>query len=343
MPTEEPKPYVEPQWIARMLHDLERKIEILKDRAMKHTVIVEVLETLAEDELVDLLSMLCERATGGSSRARALHQELALEPSALSMLPYPHIKKSYSLAAQRGNEAVMGLFMGDPLRGSPTVEESFTGNDYLDSSLGQRKSAARSSDRFVLDRLLHDRNIQVITLLLENPRIVERDVVRIAALRPTRPEILQHIATHRRWASRYHVRKALVVNPYTPHQVARRLLSTLLVQDIKDMYSLGALPAGIRSEVRRILEERARLQVTATGATDLKKVLRTEKPEESLAELAQACLSFFDFDDETATAFDTTTVGEDPIEEDEMALLIAQAEQDLLCSVLVEVSDDEPN
>ena len=189
--------------------------------------------------------------------------------------------------------------------------------------------------------MIHDRNIQVISLLLGNPKIVERDVVRIAALRPTRPEILQYIAKHRRWASRYRVRKALVANPYTPHQVARRLLSTLMLQDLKDMYTMGALPLGIREESRRIIEERARIQQTATGSTNLNALLKKKSDVREVAELAASCLQHFDFDDSDAQAMDTTTVGEEEIEEDELYALIAQAERDLKGSVLEKVEDEE--
>ena len=63
--------------------------------------------------------------------------------------------------------------------------------------------------------------------------LVERDVVSVAARRPTRSEILEIISRHRKWASRYRVRKALACNPYTPHQISRRLLSTLMYQDVR--------------------------------------------------------------------------------------------------------------
>ena len=57
-------------------------------------------------------------------------------------------------------------------------------------TLGERKSLARRPDRAMLDRLLHDPHPDVIRRLLRNPRLTEDDVVRLAARRPGRPEVL---------------------------------------------------------------------------------------------------------------------------------------------------------
>gem|GEM_PF-1283169 len=334
-----PITFTDPKWVQELLLSIIRRISALQDRAMKHTVLVEMLEVLSPDELVDFLVLLCEEAAQGKDGARTVHQELALEPSALSLMPYKHIQKCYAIASTRDEQNVMGMFMGEPLRGSPTVDESFTGNDHLDISLGQRRAAARSTDRFILDRLLHDRNPLVISLLLENPKIVERDVVKIAALRPTQAEILVQISKHRRWASRYHVRKALTCNPYTPHQIARRLMATLMMQDIRMLYTMGVLPTSIRAEAERLMAERKRVRDTATGIVHS---IEMAEPQENanIADIAQEWLSQIDIEEEEAYAMDTTLVGEEE-DDDDWEALFAQAELDLATAVLVEVGEEE--
>ena len=333
--------FTDPQWVSGLLASVEKRVASLQDRAMKHTVLVEMLEVLNPEELVDFLSLLCEQAAAGRQITRELHQELALEPSALALLPYEHIQKSYAIAASREEENVMGMFMGEPLRGSPTVDECFTGNDHVELSLGQRRAAARSSDRFVLDRLLHDRNILVIDLLLENPKIVERDVVKIAALRPTQPEILQMISKHRKWASRYHVRKALCCNPYTPHQIARRLISTLMMQDIRLLYNMGALPPHLRAEAQRVLADRDQVHRSAQGlVTDA--FCEEEEEGDDISAIAQDLIDMLDIEEEEAHPMDTTQVGNEE-DDDDWEALFAQAESDLLNAVLVEVGEEEPS
>ena len=71
--------------------------------------------------------------------------------------------------------------------------------------------------------------------------------VKIAAARPTRADVLGLVASHRKWASRYRVRKALACNPYTPASVARRLLPTLMRQDLRELQNSKVLSAELRS------------------------------------------------------------------------------------------------
>lgn len=100
-----------------------------------------------------------------------------------------------------------------------------------------------------LDRLLHDRDPRVIGALLNHPRLVEADVVRVAAMRPTNTAILEKIATHPRWGQQYRVRKALAFNPNTPPALARQVLPTLLAQDLKELAGSIPLPRELQEEM----------------------------------------------------------------------------------------------
>jgi len=63
--------------------------------------------------------------------------------------------------------------------------------------------------------------------LLAEPALAVRDVVAMAARRPTTTELLVEIAACPRWVRRAEVREALVLNPFTPPSIAVRLLPTL--------------------------------------------------------------------------------------------------------------------
>jgi hypothetical protein len=119
--------------------------------------------------------------------------------------------------------------------------------------VGERCAAARRSNRNKLDRLLHDRDHRVIRILLNNPLLVERDVVKIVAMRPTRPEVLEVVAKHSKWSSRYKVRKALACNPHTPLPIAQRLIPTLMRQDLRHVLGAATVPKAIRDQVRALL------------------------------------------------------------------------------------------
>ncbi len=238
------------QPITEELLRLERLLPCLSERSMRRAVVVERVQPLSAPELVMFITALLRRVATGFSGARAILQELAAEPHVFRQMPYERIQEAYALAAEQGPPEVAQFFLGAEACSNPTMDEAFVGNEHLDMPLGTRRSAARTTDRNTLDRLLHDRDHRVIAILLENPRLVERDVIKIVAMRPTRPEILEVIARHRRWSSRYAVRKALACNPYTPAPITRRLLPVLLRQDVRFALEAGVLPRELRAQAR---------------------------------------------------------------------------------------------
>lgn len=251
--------WLRPDWQAALVESvaqLERRLDHVRDRGFRRTVVCDAVRDLDPQPLVAMLVLLHDRARQGQHRARAVLAELALEPVVFDEMPYTRVAAAYALANAHGHTHVARMFVSSVERHNPTVDEAFTENEYMEAPVGVRKAAARQRDRFVLDRLIHDRNWRVIEALLDNPRIVERDVLRIAAMRPTRADILETVARHGRWSSRYRVRKALCFNPYTPAPIARRLVPTLMRPDLQDLIDLGRLPADLRDHARALLDER---------------------------------------------------------------------------------------
>jgi hypothetical protein len=234
------------EWATQKVIGVEQRVCALTESAMQQAMLNSFVETLSPKELVTVLYVLQDRANNGLRAARLALQAMALDPGVLVLLPYDVLKQSYQLAHDWGWPQVAGLFLSEPLRGPPNIDEAFTGNEHYDLPLGVRRQAARSSDRLVLDRLLHDRNHRVIALLLNNPNVVERDVIAVAARRPTRPEVLETVARNRKWSARYRVRKSLVFNPYTPNTISRQLISTLMSNDLRALVNAGAIPQKLR-------------------------------------------------------------------------------------------------
>jgi hypothetical protein len=221
---------------------------------MRRTVVLEALSSLDEVELVALLHVILRRVEAGRGPTREVLQEMALEPVIFTEMPYERLKDAYSVASAEGLSRVAGFFLGDPRRLSTTIEEARSDNQHLELPLGLRRAAARQKDRNVLDRLLHDRDPRVIRLLLNNPRIIERDVIKVAAMKPTSSEVLEVVAGHRRWSSRYRVRKTLACNPYTPAPIARRLISMLLRQDLYVVAGTRGLDPSLKTLARELLD-----------------------------------------------------------------------------------------
>ena len=282
--------WVRPDWreaLLDSLHRLERMLDGVQERAFRRTVVRDALHDLSAEALVATLVLLVDRSRQGQGRARAVLQELALEPTVYEEMPYARVRAAYALAQAHGCDDVARMFISALDDRNPTADEAFTGNDHLDSPAGVRRSAARGKDRFLLDRLVHDRDHRVIATLLDNPRITEQDVVKIAAMRPTRPEVLTTVARHRRWSSRYVVRKAICLNPSTPAPIARRLVPTLMRQDLESLMETGGVTEDLRAHARSLLSEREE-SAGRTGPYQATVDLSLEDDPDELAELLDA-------------------------------------------------------
>ena len=227
------------------------------DRSLVPQVVKTFVQECDDATLLATLNMLSVRARTGDRLFRYGAQELATHSDFLrESLDYDRLMDLYAAASAAGLSEVTPLFYSrkhDP-RGM-TVDEAAPENVALELPLGTRKAMARKRDRDTIDRVMRDKNAEVIAILLDNPRLTERDVVHIAAMRPTRGEVLEKVAHHRKWATRYPVRKALSANPYTPHPIAARLMGTLMVQDLRFIAGTSVLPDHVRDVARRILDE----------------------------------------------------------------------------------------
>lgn len=106
--------------------------------------------------------------------------------------------------------------------------------DLSDMTLGERKWHARKADPNLIEKLLVDPDPAVIHNLLNHPRLVEREVVRICAKRPNHPRVLWEVFLSARWFSRYNVKKAIVSNPAAPPRLVMLIIPTLSLQDLKN-------------------------------------------------------------------------------------------------------------
>lgn len=114
-------------------------------------------------------------------------------------------------------------------------------------TLGERKSLARRASRDMIERLLADPHPDVIRRLLLAPKIVEDDVVRLAARRPGVPEVLAEIGRATKWIHRSRVRMAVLLNPDTPAALAAALSSVLVRQELLLVIESPNVPNAIRA------------------------------------------------------------------------------------------------
>jgi len=127
-------------------------------------------------------------------------------------------------------------------------------------TVGERRSLARAPTRRAFDKLLADPHPLVIRQLLENPRLTEDDVVRIAARRPVRPEAVTAIARTQRWLKQPRVRLAILLNPGSPPSVAMPLLAACTRTELLEVVHGGDTSKALRATARELLARRPPLE-----------------------------------------------------------------------------------
>jgi hypothetical protein len=123
-------------------------------------------------------------------------------------------------------------------------------------TLGERKALARRPDRDTMQRLMLDPHPDVIRALLTSPRITEADVVRLAAKRPSRGDVLTEIARSIRWSHRVRVRLTLALNPDTPLEISLAFVGLLLRQELELVASATHVAPAVRAACLAHLERR---------------------------------------------------------------------------------------
>jgi len=236
----------------------------IRDRNIRAHLLAERLAHLDTHFGFAVLCALLDLAIERDPRGRELLLDLTSARPLAETVGYHPTRRIYTLARERGREDVSRLFLSPEVLKPRPISKQFLSiqNQHLqDTSVGWRKRLARGTDRLRLDRLIFDRNPDVIRILLNNPRIIERDVVRIAAMRPANPDNLVAVFQSRKWIARYRVKVALACNPWSPTDIAMACLPHLMTQDL----SYAASSEKLTGEIREVAAE---LLSRANGRAD---------------------------------------------------------------------------
>lgn len=125
-------------------------------------------------------------------------------------------------------------------------------------ALGERIALARRAHRALFRSLTATTDPQVLIALLNNPRLVENDILIIVNTSDAPAEFLREIARHPRWGQYRDVRRALAGSPHTPLPVALSILVQLSSGELRKMAERRDLSGDIRDAARSLLEREAR-------------------------------------------------------------------------------------
>ncbi len=215
------------------------------------------LAGLEYDAAVDTINAIREEALTGDEDCLLLYSALTVTGILAEVFGDAKISKLVEVAQSRGDYDTVAILVDLPQEGRDEVPfQPFLDSALKETSLGMRKALARKPDFKLISRIAHDQDYRVIEILLNNPRLTERDVIRIGATRPTSPKVLEKIFNHSRWISRYSVKKVIVLNPHTPLSMSLKLLTFMTLQDLNHLVSRPDLNPTLVQEARRLVEKK---------------------------------------------------------------------------------------
>jgi len=246
------------------ISELDRKLAAVLDAGMRTHLVREALEGRQVLDAYELIRAVINRRppTRGSSfdvlRDVLLGLLLDPESTGTESLCYEFRRELYVAASSAQDAALMRL-----LRSASTAEGLEAAalelpRDLADIPLGRRRSLARGDDAKLLELLALDSDVTVIENLLQNSRLREADVLRIAARRPVAATTLAAIHRSARWSTRPSIRVALARNPYCPVDIAVKLVGSIPLADLREMRADPDLHPDTLLQVSAELERRTR-------------------------------------------------------------------------------------
>lgn len=120
-----------------------------------------------------------------------------------------------------------------------------------------RIKLAMKGDREARAILVRDGNRVVASAVVQNPRITDKEIESIAAMRTVSEDVLRLIALNRAWARNYPIIHNLARNPRTPLASAVGILQRLQKRDLQALSINRNVPEAVRRQALRLVQVRA--------------------------------------------------------------------------------------
>jgi len=128
---------------------------------------------------------------------------------------------------------------------------------FITMALGEKVALARRAHRAIFGALITTGEGSVLSALLNNPRLVENDILIMLNTSEPPPEFFAALARHHKWGQYFQVRRALVECPNTPYPLALSILVQLPLAELKRALGRPDLPENIRNAAGSLLEREA--------------------------------------------------------------------------------------
>ena len=170
-----------------------------------------------------------------------------------SWLGLEYIEEIYEETEEQ-RKAIFGKILGE----LQSEEEEIPGerismiNRIMKMGVKDRVKLGMKGDREARNILIRDPNRLVSSAVVNNPRISEKEVETIAAMRSISEDILRQIASNRQWARSYSIMHSLARNPRTPLANVINIMSRLQLRDLVALSKNRNVSDAVRRQAQRL-------------------------------------------------------------------------------------------
>ena len=189
----------------------------------------------------------------------AQHIEVPDHETDDSWLGLEYIEEIYEESEEQ-RQAIYGKILGEMQAeedGDLSGERISMLNRIMRMGVKDRVKLGMKGDREARNILIRDPNKLVSSSVVNNPRISEKEVENIAAMRSISEDILRQIATNRQWARSYPIMHALARNPRTPMANVITIMNRLQLRDLIALSKNRNVSDAVRRQAHRLFTSRS--------------------------------------------------------------------------------------
>jgi hypothetical protein len=170
-----------------------------------------------------------------------------------SWLSLDLIEDLYEETAEQ-REAIVNKILGELKfeEDSVSTERISTLNRVMKMNMKDRMKLAMKGDREARNILIRDPNRIVAQAVVQNPKITEQEVEKIATMRTVPEEVLRLVAINRAWSRNYQIMFKLAQNPRTPLANSMNILTRLQTKDLLAMSKNRNVSEAVRKQSFRL-------------------------------------------------------------------------------------------
>lgn len=174
-----------------------------------------------------------------------------------SWLSLEYIEEFYEETPEE-REAIVNKILGDIKMDDNEVstERISMISQILKMTMKDRVRMAQKGDREARTILIRDPNRIVSQAVINNPRITEQEIEKIAAMRVVPEDVLRQIAINRTWARNYPIMHNLARNPRVPISNVITILTRLQLRDLDAISKNRNVSEAVRKQALRLVTAR---------------------------------------------------------------------------------------